>query len=127
MENLWTSDNEMINQAIVKILSNHVGCSNAISRADLLDKCSQYLGTKIHERKMRKCIQSLRENGYLICSLPGSNGGYYLPSNYDEFQRFVNHEYNAKIASMHRTLSLMKKAAVKNFNMNYEQLPLWNA
>ena len=50
-----------------------VGSSNAISRSDLCIQCG------LDDRKMRQCIEDLRQSGEVILNMQDGNG-YFVPS-----------------------------------------------
>lgn len=98
------------------ILSVYVGRKSAISRAQLVARLITRGFTDLHERQMRECIKYLRRNGHLICSVPGINGGYYMPETKEEFDEFDRIEFGAKISDMNETRQAMLKTAEKQFS-----------
>jgi hypothetical protein len=100
---------------LVEILAKYVGKKSAIGRSGLMTSLSQRGFDDLHERQMRECIKYLRRNGYLICSAPGTNGGYYLPETKEEFDEFDHIEFGAKISDMNETRQAMLKTAETHF------------
>lgn len=99
---------------LIEILARYIGKENAIGRSGLVSRCYQR-GLRVSERQIRECIKYLRRNGYLICAVPGINGGYYMASTKAEFSDFDHAEFGAKIADMNETRQAMLKTAVKQF------------
>lgn len=100
---------------LVEVLGKYVGRKSAISRAQLVARLITRGFEDLHEREMRECIKHLRRNGYLICSAPGTNGGYYMPETREEFEEFDHVEFGAKIADMNETRQAMLKTAETHF------------
>ncbi len=111
-----------LRQHLVEILACYQGKPAAIGRSALVNRCYQR-GFRVSERQVRECIKWLRRNGYLICSMAGTKGGYYMASTKDEFAEFDHDEFGAKIADMNETRQAMLKTAVRQFG-NAVQLPL---
>ena len=65
---------------------------------------------------MREQIKQLRRDGHLICSAPGTGGGYWLAVNMAEYEEFEQSEYKAKIVDMSETMNAMRKSARAQFN-----------
>lgn len=99
-----------LGKAILHVLSRHIGLEEAIGRQQLI-KQPEIKACGVGERVVRDTIRLLRRDGHLICSAPGAEGGYYLPSSWEEFDVFAAAEYQAKISDMSVTLAAMKKAA----------------
>ena len=100
--------------AVMKVLLRCQGRGKATGRADLV-RAVRALGQPAHERAVREAIKSLRRQGYLICSAPGEDGGYYMASNQAEFDEFARSEFEAKITDMSETLGAMRKSARAQF------------
>lgn len=103
-----------LRQHLIEILASHVGKDQAIGRVALVQRCMRR-DLPVRERQVRECIKYLRRNGYLICAMPGKNGGYYMASTKDDFLNFDHAEFGAKIADMNETRQAMLKTAVKQF------------
>jgi hypothetical protein len=103
-----------LRQHLIEILAAYVGKDQAASRGLLVNRCNQR-GFHVSERQVRECIKYLRRNGYLVCAMPGTNGGYYMASSKAEFAEFDHAEFGAKIADMNETRQAMQKTAVKQF------------
>lgn len=104
-----------IDGAIVRVLSDHNGRSKAIGRKGLVFEVGK-LGFRVHERMVREVIKRMRRQGYLICSMPGEEGGYYLAVSKAEYQEFKQREFLAKVLDMQETLSAMDAAAQRAFD-----------
>jgi len=113
-EHLLRSMEPSLDRAILRVLTGYVGKANAIGRDALTLRVGQ-LGFKSHERQVRETIKNLRREGFLICSTPGENGGYYLAADRIEFEEFIAAEYRAKITDMSVTLAAMTRAADQQF------------
>lgn len=103
-----------LSQTLIGILASHVGRESAIGRSALVMRVRQ-CGYSSHERVVRECIKQLRRTGYLICAMPGIDGGYYLAANKQEFDEFDHLEFGAKIADMNETRLAMKETARQQF------------
>ena len=90
-----------------------------ISRGELVYKVKQF-GFDVPERIVRKFIASLRLKEYLICSMGGTNGGYYKAANLAEFDEFDQKEYSADIMSMLETRAAMRRGAKRQFGTAYQ-------
>jgi DNA-binding transcriptional regulator PaaX len=99
---------------LVRILSGHVGYPNAIGRGKLVE-IIRLAGKDVNERVVRQAIHDLRRAGYLICSAPGEDGGYYMAGNLDEFDDFIARELHPKAMDMLETEKAMKESARQQF------------
>ncbi|MFZ3150232.1 MAG: hypothetical protein WA116_00955 [Anaerolineaceae bacterium] len=81
------------------------------------------MGFRIEERAVRDVIKNLRRKGYLICALPGVEGGYYIAQSRKEYEEFRQKEYIAKISDMSKTVRAMDTAAITQFG-DAQQLEL---
>ena len=73
---------------------------------------------KKDDRAMRKAIENLRKQGYLICHRKDSDGcygGYYIAASKAEYEDFRTREYKSRIISLADTLRGMDKAAEVKF------------
>jgi hypothetical protein len=103
-----------LDRAVLRVIGFHRGRAKAIGRFPLLAEVKR-MGFDATERQLRLTIHELRRAGHLICSAPGESGGYYLAASKDEFDKFIEVEYTAKIADMAETVSAMKQAAAAEF------------
>lgn len=110
-----------IDATILRVLTAHTGRQNAIGGRALMNELSQRVGGQVHERVIRDEIKQLRRQGYLICSAPGEDGGYYMAANKAEFEEFDRIEFGAKIADMNETRQALLKAARVQFAEKAEQ------
>ena len=64
---------------------------------------------------MRQAIHDLRRAGFLICSAPGEDGGYFMAATLEEFEEFCERELHPKAVDMLETESAMRAAARQQF------------
>lgn len=105
---------EGLDAAVLCVFEQHIGKKNVISRSSLVWKLAG-MGLRAEERSVRECIKQLRRVGHLICSMPGSGGGYYMAENKAEFDEFIQAEFDAKIHDMSLTRNAMSAAARVHF------------
>jgi len=104
-----------LDRAILRILSQRVGMDNKILGSRMFDML-RGLGFALRDpRQMREAIKGLRRDGHLICSAPGTRGGYWLAANRKEFEDFGHAEFEAKIIDMSETWRAMRQAADQQF------------
>lgn len=87
---------------------------NPIGRNQLVSYVNRY-GYKASEREVRETIKQLRRQRYVICSLPGPAGGYYMARSREEYEEFKHVEFLAKIQDMSETLRAMDAGAKDMF------------
>jgi len=63
----------------------------------------------------------MRKKGYLICSAPGSKGGYWLAADQSEVVEFISTELEPKIADMSVTKNIMYDAAMRQLGRVYQE------
>ena len=95
------------------------GKDKPISRGELVHNVKR-LGFDLPERTVREIIKQLRRKEFLICSVAGTNGGYYVAASLADFEEFDAMEYGAKIADMAETRAAMKRAATRQFGVTYQ-------
>lgn len=105
---------EGLDAAVLCVFEQHIGKKRVISRTGLVWKLAG-MGLRAEERSVRECIKQLRRVGHLICSMPGSGGGYYMAENKAEFDEFIQAEFDAKIHDMSLTRNAMSAAARVHF------------
>ncbi len=103
-----------LESAVLRVLAYHQGRQKAIGRGSLVYDLN-IRGHRVHERAVRECIKQLRRGGWLICAMPGVDGGYYMAATLAEFQEFDRAEYGAKIADMNETRQALLRAARVQF------------
>ncbi len=103
-----------LDRAIVRVLSFHVGRARAIGRMDLVEQVG-VMGCPATERQVRDQIKQLRRDGYLICSVAGEDGGYFMAETLIEYKDFARIEFEGKISDMSETLQAMNQTARKLF------------
>jgi hypothetical protein len=105
---------EGLDAAVLAVFEKHTGKQNVISRTMLVWQLAG-IGVRAEERLVRECIKQLRRVGHLICSMPGSGGGYYMAESKAEFDEFIQTEFDAKIHDMLVTTAAMKQSARVRF------------
>lgn len=98
---LWETTEELEQQMLQEIQTNHVGLRNAI-KIPLLAKivgCS--------ERKARASISNLRDRGYPICTSIGDPPGAFWPETDKEFWEFIHRDFRPRWKSMKATEDAM--------------------
>ena len=96
---------------LVQIFRRAVGRENAIPRGQLLHMLGQWQDGAGFERTVRAAIVDLRNEGFLICSTGGREGGYWLAESWGELIEFVEREYHSRAMSMLATEKAMRAAA----------------
>lgn len=91
------------------------GKDKAISRYALLNRM-QSAGFDISERELREDIKQLRRAGKLICSTPGTDGGYYMATTNEEVEEFLDTELRAKRNDLSETIRAIEQSAHHTFN-----------
>ena len=81
-------------------------------------------GFDVDNRTVREAVKQARRLGQLICSTPGTNGGYYMARDMDELMSFGHAEFLAKISDMSETWSIMLRAGKAEFG-EAEQMGLF--
>jgi hypothetical protein len=104
-----------LERAVLRIVSQRVGVEKAILGSAMFDDL-RALGFRLSDpRQMREAIKALRRDGHLICSAPGTSGGYWMAASRQEFEDFGQQEFGAKIADMSETWKAMRQAADRQF------------
>ncbi len=103
-----------LDRAILRILSFHVGRSKTISRTNLVHSLRDH-GFDVHERMARAQINQLRKQGHLICSTGGSDGGYYLASNWNELDEYLARELHSRAMDLLEQEKSLRKEGEKRF------------
>jgi len=112
-------------EATGNILAGHVGPERAIRRSEIRAKLYQEspLFHVVNDRQVRSAIETLREDGWLICSLGSDSDGYYLAGNmkeYEEFRQF----YTAYARTIFTRIRTMDRVAEKRWGGSALQEPL---
>jgi hypothetical protein len=103
-----------LDRTVLRILTYHVGRKQSIGRLNLVLEVRK-IGYAVVERQVRETIHELRRQGFLICSAPGADGGYYIAENRQEYLDFKQAEFDAKITDMAETVRAMDAAASDQF------------
>lgn len=110
-----------LDRAVLRIVIQHNGVGNAISKADFIATL-ELVGFHVRdERQLREVVHGLRQDGHLICSSSGHRG-YYMALNREEYDEFSEREYRKKIIDMAKTLKAMDGAAVKKYGERVNNL-----
>lgn len=107
-----------LDRAVLRVVEL-ITVMNPIPRGELVARV-QLLGWLASERQVRETIKQLRRRGYLICSTPGNDGGYYMANSLKEYEEFRKNEYAAKITDMAETMRAMDAAARERFGDGYQ-------
>lgn len=107
------NDDGLDETVLYHLIASHT-VEKPISRKALVRRLIQ-AGFPTKERAMRDRIKWLRRQGAMICSTPGTNGGYYYARSAREYEEFRRKEYQAKILDMLETMRAMDKSAAKMF------------
>jgi ribosomal protein L31E len=107
---------QMLQAAVLSVLSEHVGAENAIKAADL----AQAVGER-GDRRVRIAISQLRKRGYLILSSVGRTPGYFIASSWEEWKDFRNKNLRPRAMDILETDRAMRAAAMVRFG---RQCPL---
>jgi hypothetical protein len=105
------------------ILERRTGQGNAIERGELLFQVHQSI-MLVHasDRQVRLAIESLREQGLLICNLL-TGDGYYLAETMDEYQEF-RRKYASYAVTIFERVRSMDAEAEKRWGYSVLQMPL---
>ena len=99
--------------AVVRITSRFTSTA-PVGRGDLVTQ-ARLRGFDVDERTVREAVEIARNVGQLICSRSGSNGGYYMARDLDEYEEFKRREYMAKVVTMLETVRAMDRGAQREF------------
>ena len=102
-----------ITSVIHRVISAYTA-DKPISRGEWVTRVKA-VSHRTDERQIRDAIKFLRRAGSLICSAPGTHGGYYMARDMGDFIEFDRTEFGAKIADMSETRAAMRQAAEREF------------
>jgi DNA-binding transcriptional regulator PaaX len=106
---------DALSLTVLQILEHTAqGRERAISRGELVARVSHAI-CGVPERLVRRAIHELRRQGWLICSAPGEDGGYYMADSLAEFDEFIARELHPKAMDMLETENIMRQAARQKF------------
>ncbi len=83
---------------IIKKLNERIGKDRAMSSTYICSKIDYFLKYKLTKPRLRKIIHYIRVKNKLVF-LCGTNKGYYIAKNKDEFQEWLE-SYEQRIRSM---------------------------
>ena len=107
--------NDELDSELAYVMRMHRGQEMAIRRWNLcmkifgLDAAYERSDGNPYDRQLRKSIERLRREGYLICNL-GNGDGYFLAETQEEYQKF-RAVYVSHAAPVMETARMMDKAA----------------
>lgn len=90
---------EVVDRAIILILSRHVGRDRSLPRQELLDQVKDN-GYKINDRSLRLAINRIRKSGVPICSTGGQSGGYWTAAGWQELNEYLDNEVRSRITDL---------------------------
>ena len=81
----------LLNEAILAVLSDHVGKFNAIDRARLWDAVMREAGYEVDDRSIREAIRELRKTHPLGCKIVSDPSwqGYWISESFEEVKDFA--------------------------------------
>lgn len=107
---------EGLDLIVLGIVARHQGEDQAIFMEILYKRIVLLYGlTDLKERQIRDSIHTLRRTGHLICSKPGTKGGYYMAASLKEVLDFCKKELHAKAEDLLYTEKIMKEMARHKF------------
>lgn len=101
-----------VENKLMKVMSKHPGKARAIGMGDLYEAVfDRPYKSKINgTRALRRVITKLREEGFPICSTPGSeDGGYYMASSGSDLEQFCASLRNQGLRKLALEAKLRKK------------------
>lgn len=105
------------------ILEKHLGQENAVERGELLNLVHlNIMLVHADDRQVRLAIESLREQGMLVCNLLTGHG-YYLAGTMDEYQAF-RRKYASYAVTIFERVRSMDEVAEKRWGYSVLQMPL---
>jgi hypothetical protein len=107
-------------RSVLRVLSYHIGLTNAIQKPELIGECAKTGAHFSDERQVRLVIVKLRKSGVPICSSSGESG-YFIAENLSEYMEFRGREYVKKIVDMKETVTAMDGTAKQIFSGEYAE------
>lgn len=104
-----------LERCLLRALTFHVGRENAIGRSDLLQTVRRGGFSRLSDRQLRAQINQLRKAGTMICSAAGEEGGYYLSSNWDELNEYLQREVHSRAMDLLEQEQSLRQAAEKRW------------
>jgi hypothetical protein len=110
---------------IGNLLAGHVGIDRAIKRSEIRSMVYQQSSVfqTVNDRQVRSAIESLREMGWLICSLGSDSDGYYMAKDKAEYSEWRSY-YIAYATTIFSRIKRMDKEAEKKWGGSALQAPL---
>jgi predicted nucleic acid-binding Zn ribbon protein len=110
---------------IGNLLAAHVGLERAVRLSEIRSMIYQQssLFRTVNNRQVRSAIESLREMGWLICSLGGDSDGYYLAKDKAEYSTWRSY-YLSYATTIFSRIKRMDKEAEKKWGGSALQAPL---
>ncbi len=80
------NDNLMTKAQVLNALSGHIGAVNGVTARQLVIEITGRASSH-HERRLRYCVEQLRDEGIAICADPAN--GYHIAANSAELQASI--------------------------------------
>jgi len=100
---------EITQESTLAALSNHIGRHKGVSARQLVVEITGQADSRGSTRRLRHCIEALREEGSHICGHPGS--GYYMAKDEAELTEACEFLVSRAMTSLMQ-VSRMKKIAI---------------
>jgi hypothetical protein len=116
-----------LRDGLLFLLNFHHGRSQAILGSELFYQLRSHGCSVSDKREMREAIAALRNDGELIGSTGGSDGGYWMLEGWGEVNEFRNHEVRSRAMKFLETDAAIVRSATIQFGpeeMTQGQLPL---
>lgn len=107
-----------LGRAVLRVISGYQE-ARPVSRTELVTLVGMQ-GFTSSERQIREMIRTLRRQGYLICSVAGEDGGYFMAQTKLQYDEFRRREFASKISDMSETMRAMDDAARDQFGDGYQ-------
>ncbi len=98
-----------LDRAILRVLSFHVGRLKAIPRDELVQALASHGFTFKDDRPIRLALNQLRHEGHLICSTGGKHGGYFIASDWEELNAYLEAEVHSRAMDLLEQEAAMRK------------------
>jgi hypothetical protein len=103
-----------LDRAILRNLAFHKGRHRTIGREHLVYQL-QRLGFEVQDRGVRACINQLRKEGNIICSVGGPNGGYYMAEDWNELNEYITNEIHGRAMDLLEQEKALRAAGEKTW------------
>jgi hypothetical protein len=106
--------------AVWQLLELRRGVEKIIGGAALTREVQRLGFPRINQRLVREAIRLLRRKGHLICSMPGTKGGYWIAESREEYEAFRQEEILSRISDLAETMHAMDASAKRTFGVQYQ-------